>query len=394
MTLSVAGSAMAIGQEGRNNNDDDDDDDDDDDPDDDDFDEFPFTNLKNEVCQLFTKIPLPDFTQRVQFLDNNRELLAKNAVNTIEAEFFKQSVDFSRMGKNAATMSCIFSLALLRVSKSQKQLSPFFRMLLLQQSAEKQGYNDVVRLLNTLVEQKAQQEGPLSPPQRKPMRRKSARSDIATLRISDLFQQGLSKDSEYYIGAADVTDEKSIPKTLSPGYKVRRNAKDFFVPGKVFAILWTEATNKKMPKKMATEDLLKPRRDESLSVVRYGETVFTHVRRMVVVRSRKGYSWCVSIGTYGGQGLGKPGLKPEDIADHTVIYDIDKKVVFLDDEPRSARRPIGVQMVKGETLDPASRIHLGKPFNVEWNVKVMDVGQVVPKDLPALLLYVKQVMGL
>lgn len=49
-------------------------------------------------------------------------------------------------------------------------------------------------------------------------------------------------------------------------------------------------------------------------------------------------------------------------------------------------------MVLNETLDAASRVHLGKPYNVEWNVKVMDIGQVVEKDLQALGGYVKQVM--
>ena len=369
-------------------NNDDEDDDEVDDEEDDDFDEFPFTNLTDEICQLFVKVPLDQFRQRIEFLDDNRQLLNSDIVDVNATALLKQSIQFSRMGKHAATTACIFSLALLHVSRNHKQLPVLFANLLVQETKEKKGFNDIVKSFNTIVTKQALQDGPLSTPQRKSSRRKPRRGDDATLRISELFQQGMILDANY-ISVEDDANESVVPEKLGRKYKIRTNGKDFFVPGKVFAILWTEATSKRM----ATEELMKPRKNESLSVVRFGETVFTHIRRMVVVRSRKGSSWCVSIGTYEGQGLLKRGLKEDDINDHTIIYDVNKGVEYLEGEPRSRKRPIGVEMIRGETLDSASRVHLGKPYNVEWNVKVMDIGQVTKQDLPALLDYVKQVMG-
>jgi len=144
---------------------DDNDDDDDDDESDDDLDEFPFTNLQSEVCQLFTKIPLPDFAQRVWFLDNNRELLAEDTVAAVQKEFLKQSVDFARVGEITATMSCICSLALLVVSKNERYLGTFFHELLLRESAGKKRWGVIVTALNSLVEQKAPLDKPLPIPQ-------------------------------------------------------------------------------------------------------------------------------------------------------------------------------------------------------------------------------------
>jgi hypothetical protein len=50
-------------------------------------------------------------------------------------------------------------------------------------------------------------------------------------------------------------------------------------------------------------------------------------------------------------------------------------------------RPIAVKMEKEQKLDKMSRINFGKHYTVEWNVKVMNVGRVVPDSMSAFVGY-------
>jgi hypothetical protein len=43
-----------------------------------------------------------------------------------------------------------------------------------------------------------------------------------------------------------------------------------------------------------------------------------------------------------------------------------------------------------DTMDPASRIRFGKKIAIEWNVKVKDIGMVVPHHMPKLMEYWKE----
>ncbi|KAK5094228.1 hypothetical protein LTS08_008720, partial [Lithohypha guttulata] len=200
-----------------------------------------------------------------------------------------------------------------------------------------------------------------------------------------------SKSAASTSSMGDPWSKTGVQK-LDPAYQVRKGS--FFQPGKVFAVFWVEGAG--TVNKKATESLMEPTQRELLelnpttSTALYGSTIFTHVRRMVVIRNRRGSCWCVSIGTYGGRGLSKLGLSKDDVNAHTIIYDKHIGPVYLTNEPRSNKRPIAVDMVDGVTLSSASRIHLGKPYNVEWNLKVRDIGQVVPEDLEALVGYVKE----
>lgn len=41
-------------------------------------------------------------------------------------------------------------------------------------------------------------------------------------------------------------------------------------------------------------------------------------------------------------------------------------------------------------MSPASRLRFGKVYPIEWNVKVKDIGMIVPEDLSKLILYWKE----
>jgi hypothetical protein len=63
---------------------------------------------------------------------------------------------------------------------------------------------------------------------------------------------------------------------MRTGYEARQ----FFVVGKVFAMLYTEAASG-----MAT---VRPN-DDAYTVVRFNETVHTNIRRFIVVEVRRGF---------------------------------------------------------------------------------------------------------
>jgi len=107
--------------------------------------------------------------------------------------------------------------------------------------------------------------------------------------------------------------------------------------------------------------------------VKYGEEAFCEIRRFVVVRNRGTFSQCIPIQTYRGQGATKPGLI---VHDHGVIYTSENPPPLFQGE-NITKYSIRVEPSASETLEPASRVNYGKPYAVEHNVKVLDVGMVV-----------------
>lgn len=78
--------------------------------------------------------------------------------------------------------------------------------------------------------------------------------------------------------------------------------------------------------------------------------------------------------TYNGRGAAKPGLV---MGDHGIIHTSPVAPMQLPGEMLT-KYSIRVEPTASETLEPASRINYGKPYVVEHNVKVFDVGMVIP----------------
>lgn len=354
---------------------------------------FVFTVLNDADQRTFAEIPIVDLRARVDFLKAHPKWIEKDNVKRIQSAFMEQAIQFWRMGKDMASASCACCCALLQVSKNQRpdMMSKYLRSLQTSGTQDQQNFSTTLEQIQNIVREQARQQGPL------------AGSEDDT-RAYDPSVAGLLQGlTEMYGGNADRlsadnsravdparSNNPAIQK-LRPAYKQRNG--DWYKPGKVFAIVWHEAAGES--RKKTTDSLMDPRAQEAyelnpaLTKARFDSTVFTHIRRMVVVRNRHGFCWCVPIGTYGGRGLTKSGLSANDIKAHTVIHDAEKKPRYFENERKSNKREIAVAMAEGQSLDPASRIHLGKPYNVEWNLKVMDVGQVVPEDLEALIGYVR-----
>jgi hypothetical protein len=186
-------------------------------------------------------------------------------------------------------------------------------------------------------------------------------SDLQSLDAADLDIRGNGGDHE----------------ELDPRYYRRLDAKKFFVVGRVFAMLWHEGAGDEKGGHLSQTEPFNVQRN-SKRKGKYNEEIFSHIRRMAVVRARHGYCWCVPINTYNYQGVAKKGLSPEERQAHSIIYmDDTKPVIDSTDKDMMSKSPIAVTAASSEQkLHYMSRINFGKVYSVEWNVKVMNVGMV------------------
>jgi hypothetical protein len=152
----------------------------------------------------------------------------------------------------------------------------------------------------------------------------------------------------------------------------------------VFKMLWIE------PAGQAT--LGQTRGSTHFSVVTYGQIAYAEIRRFVVVSNKGNFSQCIPIQTYRKRGATKPGLLVED---HGIIYTgvagSNPPALLTGEE--ITKEPIRVESKNGETLDSESRVNFGKPYAVEHNVKIMEIGMVVPEHMHLLEAYFQTAMS-
>jgi hypothetical protein len=189
------------------------------------------------------------------------------------------------------------------------------------------------------------------------------------------------------IGDVEVRGTEGEFEPLDPRYRQRRDKAEYFIVGRLFAILWHEnmgITNKRPgPDVQFTRDN------------RFGEKIFSHIRRMIVVRQRYGYCWCVSINTYGGRGLVGKNRSDAEVQSHTIVYEsTSRPAMFKEEQGLMTKESIAVDMVHGHTLDKASRLNYAKVCTVEHNVKVMDIGMVSARSMPYLCAHWREEMTL
>ncbi|OAL51761.1 hypothetical protein IQ07DRAFT_564121 [Pyrenochaeta sp. DS3sAY3a] len=171
------------------------------------------------------------------------------------------------------------------------------------------------------------------------------------------------------------------PGTTQPGIHYERldhafyvRSKDFFVPGRVFSVLFTEAAG-------ATVTSY----NSSLTYVKYGELAHTQVRRFIVVRQKKAFCYAIPIFTYKNQGTLKPGVEPNE---HAIAYSWGEQPSLLQGEAQLSKDPICIVMTdNGEPLHYASRIFFGIHHPIQYNVKVKDLGYVIAAHMQNLIGY-------
>jgi hypothetical protein len=82
------------------------------------------------------------------------------------------------------------------------------------------------------------------------------------------------------------------------------------------------------------------------------------------------------------------------ISHHAVIYSGSKPPPLLAGEEGICKQALRVETSKGESLDMASRINFGKPYAVEHNVKLAEIGMISQDAVHLLADYFMDAMGL
>ncbi|KAL9123052.1 MAG: hypothetical protein Q9187_000403 [Circinaria calcarea] len=161
---------------------------------------------------------------------------------------------------------------------------------------------------------------------------------------------------------------------LDPAFKIVKDHRNFFCPGRVFATSRWEPIEDQIP-------------EEGPEVVKYGERVYANVRRFIVVHGKlKEYqSICIQISTYGGCGATRKGLNQEE---HCIVYTSSKPPKRLEGETKMLKDSIRVKAVSSsEKLDPLSRVNFAKTYPVPHSAKVKEIGTITGRDLKKLVGY-------
>ncbi|EMC94045.1 hypothetical protein BAUCODRAFT_48945, partial [Baudoinia panamericana UAMH 10762] len=155
----------------------------------------------------------------------------------------------------------------------------------------------------------------------------------------------------------------------------------FFAQGRVFLVLWTEPAGETATLITSTErNDRQP--DPGLYAGRYGEPVYSKVRRFVIISSTQQYCTALPIVSYGRQGVGKSGVIKEN---HAIIHtSIVAPLPLSTEMPGPGEKPMRRRAIRitpdqpADQLDPRSRLDYGKPHTIHTNLKVKPFGMVHP----------------
>jgi hypothetical protein len=165
---------------------------------------------------------------------------------------------------------------------------------------------------------------------------------------------------------------------IDPSFYVR--PKGFFHEGKVFSVIMNETAGATATTSHRATDYT----SRSISSVKYQDNyVHTNVRRFVVVRQKREFCFACPVFTYSGRATTKPGVAA---SEHGIAYSWGSQPTLLPGEYGITKPSLTVVMIEGEKiLDKASRIYYGIHHPIQYNVKVKDIGYVVPDQVHLLI---------
>jgi hypothetical protein len=144
------------------------------------------------------------------------------------------------------------------------------------------------------------------------------------------------------------------------------NGRSFFKKGRVFMAVWSEPKG-------------------------FTEEAFVELARFAVVRPKPTFSVCLRISTYSGQGTTKAGV---DARDHAAIIPVGGTFMPHPKGERLNKGPIEVKLENPEiSIDSMSRINCAKPYTVEHNIRVRNIGRVVGVSVGLLDKYFAESLG-
>lgn len=149
--------------------------------------------------------------------------------------------------------------------------------------------------------------------------------------------------------------------------EVASNPRAFFKKGRVFATLWAEPKG-------------------------FSDDVFVELTRFAVIKPSSTFSVCIKISTYNGQATTKPGVASRD---HAAVIAPDGVFTPHPQGEDLDKDPIEIKIENPEmTVDPMSRINFAKPYTVEHNVKIRNIGRVIGASVGLVDRYFAESLGL
>ncbi|KAL4749171.1 hypothetical protein BDW72DRAFT_140391 [Aspergillus terricola var. indicus] len=173
----------------------------------------------------------------------------------------------------------------------------------------------------------------------------------------------------------------SSQSVLDPRYMVQ--PPHYYREGKVFSILWHENDGRAGGTLVSRGPLY---------LGRFGEPIYSTIRRMVVFRQYEQCSWCFAITTYNGRGVAKRGVDPDK---HAIVYMRGTMPTLGAGEPRMIKEPLEVAPENpDERLDSMSRLNFSKIYTVEHNVKVLPIGRISSRSMTRFREYARYELAL
>ncbi|KAF2469454.1 uncharacterized protein BDR25DRAFT_49675 [Lindgomyces ingoldianus] len=211
------------------------------------------------------------------------------------------------------------------------------------------------------------------------------RYTVSSATLPQDIQESVGGDKKQRFIQTENTDRQD--ERLSTQYKrvSSQDQEQFFCRGRVFKMLWTEPAGQ--------QNFGKTRGSTHFSVVWLGEGVYSEIRRFIVVQNKGTFSQCIPVQTYRRQGATKEGLV---VDDHAIVYTGHSGVpppALLAGE-YITKLPLRVIPYKNESLDKESRVNFGKPYAVEHNVKVVEIGMIAEEHIHLLVNYFTQGMSI
>jgi len=195
----------------------------------------------------------------------------------------------------------------------------------------------------------------------------------------------VNQSQEENIPITENITEKDTKDNLEPGYEKQDTKKKihaFFVPGRVFYVLWSEPAGQ-MPSESPAIGM-----KGAFSVVKHNELSYTEIRRFLVIKPHVYHSLCLPIATYRQYGTSRR----EDAKHHSIIYTgTEPNPLQGEDLDKIA---ISVEPYNNEKLDPRSRLNYSQTYTVQHNVKVKKLGKVPKEYMVYVKNYWKEALGL
>ncbi|KAK5094214.1 hypothetical protein LTS08_008705 [Lithohypha guttulata] len=184
---------------------------------------------------------------------------------------------------------------------------------------------------------------------------------------------------------------KQVQDRLHDEYRVHHGKAELdkvFGLGCIFAAFWHENYGLQ-PGQNVTDSLLKVKSSKKggghVTKLANGEIVYSHIRRFLVVRPRKGFCLALPITSYSGKGLSAKKIDDREHNSHCIIYDHkngEGRPQYVPNEAPFVKDAVAVNMVQGETLKPSSRLCYARPTPIEYNIKVKAIGRIINAHLP------------